>query len=53
MAIALQAASLLNHGHPVAAEAYCASRLPPRSAAASNFGAMLRSAVLDGLGLTG
>ena len=28
MAIALQAATLIQHGHPAAAKAFCASRLP-------------------------
>ena len=28
MALALQASALLRHGHPAAAEAYCAARLP-------------------------
>ena len=45
MAVALQAATLLQHGHPDVAEAFCASRLPQRGsdsdtcAAGWNYGA--------------
>ena len=31
MGVALQAATLIQHGHPAAAEAFCASRLPGRT----------------------
>ena len=41
MALALQAATLVKHGHPAAAAAYCASRLPGRQAAGWNFGATM------------
>ena len=43
MALALQAATLLTHGHPAAAEAFCASRLPSagRLGGAVNYGALL------------
>ena len=41
MAIALQAATLIQHGHPAAAEAFCASRLPGGSASGGwNYGAL-------------
>ena len=43
MALALQAATLLTHGHPTASAAFCASRLPPRRAAATNYGALLHA----------